>query len=119
MRLKLIVVPPDAFDRWVASQRTPGLEPSGSAAEGKAIYARSACVGCHAIRGVSSGTIAPDLTHFGSRTTLAAGLYPNTVDNVAAWILDPVAMKPGAKMPALGLTPAEARALATYLTSLK
>ncbi|MBI2216675.1 MAG: cytochrome c oxidase subunit II [Candidatus Rokubacteria bacterium] len=119
MRMKIVVVPPDAFDRWVASQRTPGLEPSGAAAEGKAIYARSACVGCHTIRGVSSGTIAPDLTHFGSRATFAAGLYPNTVDDVAAWILDPVAMKPAAKMPALGLTPAEARALATYLTGLK
>jgi cytochrome c oxidase subunit 2 len=119
MRFTVVVLAPDAFDRWVAAQREPASEPAGPAAEGKAIYARSACVGCHTIRGVSSGVIAPDLTHFGSRKTLAAGLYPNTVDNVARWVLDPPAMKPGAKMPSLGLTPAEARAVATYLTSLK
>jgi cytochrome c oxidase subunit 2 len=119
MRFTTVVLAPDAFDRWVAGQRAPASEPSGPAAEGKAIYARSACVGCHTIRGVSGGVVAPDLTHFGSRKTLAAGLYPNTVDHVARWILDPPAMKPGAKMPSLGLTAAEARAVATYLTGLK
>jgi cytochrome c1 len=38
---------------------------------------------------------------------------------VAAWVLDPPALKPGAKMPRLGLTEAQARAVAAYLSSLK
>jgi cytochrome c oxidase subunit 2 len=68
---------------------------------------------------VSAGILAPDLTHFGSRTTLAAGMFPNTLDNVTAWLRDPPAIKPGSKMPNLGLSEADARALAVYLLSLK
>ena len=82
-------------------------------------FARSACVGCHTIRGVSGGLLGPDLTTFGSRRTLAAGLLPITVDTVAAWLKDPSTLKPDAKMPALGLTDAQARAIATYLIGLK
>jgi cytochrome c oxidase subunit 2 len=76
-------------------------------------------VGCHTIRGVSTGALGPDLTTFGSRRTLAAGMLPNTVDTVAAWLKDPPALKPGSKMPALALSDAQALALATYLLSLK
>ena len=50
---------------------------------------------------------------------MAAGILPNTVENVAAWIKDPPAIKPDAKMPALGLTDEQARAVATYLIGLK
>jgi cytochrome c oxidase subunit 2 len=119
MALRVVVDAPDAFERWVQAQRAPAVEPTGAAAAGKTIYAASACVGCHTIRGVSAGALGPDLTHFGSRTTLAAGMFPNTVENVTAWLKDPPAVKPGAKMPALGLTDEQARALAVYLTSLK
>jgi len=119
MRLRVIVDPPEAFEAWLLAQRVPAAEPTGVAAEGKAIYARSACVGCHVIRGLSAGTLGPDLTHFGSRSTVAAGLYPNTVEHVTAWLKDPPALKPGVKMPRLGLTDEQARAVATYLLSLK
>src|SRR5207244_442528 len=93
--------------------------PGGRAAEGKAIFTSRACVGCHAIRGVSAGVLGPDLTTFGSRRTLAAGLVPNTPANVAAWVKDPGALKPGVKMPVLGLTDDQAKAVAAYLESLK
>ncbi len=119
MRMRLIALPRAEFDQWAARQKATPPEPAGPAADGKAIYARSACVGCHTIRGVSGGTVAPDLTHFGSRTTLAAGLLPNTVANVTRWILDPPRVKPGSKMPKLGLNEEDARAVANYLVSLK
>ena len=119
MGLRVIVDAPDAFARWAAAQRVTPAEPSGLAAEGKTIYARSACVGCHTIRGVSAGVLGPDLTTFGSRGTLAAGMLPNTPETVAAWVRNPAALKPGVKMPALGLSDAEAKAVAAYLTSLK
>jgi cytochrome c oxidase subunit 2 len=83
------------------------------------VFASSACVGCHTVRGVSAGVLGPDLTHFGRRRTLAAGMVPNTVDHLTAWILDPQRLKPGAKMPALGLSEAQARAVAAYLSGLK
>jgi len=119
MGMRVIVDAPDAFERWVAAQRAAPGEPLGLAAEGKAIFARSACVGCHTIRGVSTGALGPDLTTFGSRRTLAAGMLPNTVEAVTAWLKNPPALKPGAKMPPLGLTDAQARAVATYLLSLR
>lgn len=119
MRMRVVVDATDAFAGWVAAQRATAAEPAGLAVEGKAIYARSACVGCHTIRGVSAGVLGPDLTTFGGRKTLGAGLVANTVENVAAWVRNPSALKPGVKMPALGLTDAEARAVATYLLSLR
>jgi cytochrome c oxidase subunit 2 len=119
MGMRVIVDAPDAFARWVAAQKAEPAEPAGLAAEGKAIFSASACVGCHTIRGVSSGALGPDLTTFGSRHTLAAGLLPATVENVAAWLKNPPALKPDAKMPALGLTDDQARAVATYLIGLK
>ena len=120
MLLRLVVESPDAFERWVASERAPAVQPqAGPAADGAAAFAASACVGCHTVRGVSRGVVGPDLTHFGRRATVGAGMLPNTVDNVTAWILDPPRIKPGVKMPALGLTEAQARSIAVYLLSLK
>jgi cytochrome c oxidase subunit 2 len=119
MGLRVVVEEPAAFERWVAAQKAMPPEPTGPAAEGKTIFARRACVGCHTIRGVSAGTLGPDLTHFASRGLFGAGLWTTTPDNVVAWLKDPPALKPGSKMPNLGLGDAEARALAAYLLSLK
>jgi cytochrome c oxidase subunit 2 len=119
MGLRVVVHPPEAFDRWATAQKAPPAEPSGDAAAGKAVFARSACVGCHTIRGLSAGTLGPDLTHFGSRTTLGAGRLPNTPDHLAAWLRDPASLKPGVKMPALGLSDADTRTLVAYLLSLR
>src|SRR5262249_42538080 len=67
---RVAVAPPDASARGAAAKRGEPAEPAaGPAADGKAIFARSACVGCHTIRGVSSGALGPDLTSFGSRHT--------------------------------------------------
>ena len=119
MGMRVIVRPAAEFDAWLAGQKAAPPEPTGLAAEGKAVFAKSACVGCHTIEGVSAGVLAPNLTHFGSRQMLAAGMWPNTVDNVAAWIRDPQRLKPGAKMPDVGLTAEQAGAVAAYLTGLK
>jgi cytochrome c oxidase subunit 2 len=118
MRMVAIVHREEDWRAWVETQQAVAAV-VGAVAEGAAIYARSACVGCHTIRGVSAGVIGPDLTHVGSRKTLAAGILPNTLENMTAWLLDPPAIKPGVKMPALGLSEPEARAVAAYLLSLK
>jgi cytochrome c oxidase subunit 2 len=121
MGLRVVVASAPDFERWVAAQRAPAADPAGdeAAAAGKALFASSACVGCHTVRGVSTGVLGPDLTHFGSRRTLGAGLFPNTREHVAAWVREAPRLKPGAKMPAFPFTDAQARALAAYLTSLK
>jgi cytochrome c oxidase subunit 2 len=119
MGFRVVVDSAGDFDRWIATQRAPAAEPSGDAAAGKAIFASSACVGCHTVRGVSTGVLGPDLTHFGSRRTLAGGMFANTPDRVAAWVRNAPALKPGAKMPAFAFTDDQARVLAAYLASLQ
>ena len=59
-------------------------------------------------RGVSAGALGPDLTHFGSRDARRrhAAQHPREPRRLAE---EPAALKPGAKMPNLGLTDAEAR----------
>jgi cytochrome c oxidase subunit 2 len=120
MGVRVFVDAADAFERWVVSERAPAAAPpAGPATDGATLFAASACVGCHTVRGVSNGTLGPDLTHFGRRKTLGAGLLPNTEENLTAWIRDPQYLKPGAKMPALGISERQARAMAAYLLSLK
>ena len=119
MQLRVIVDEPAAFDKWVAAQKAAAAEPAGDAVAGKDVFAKSACVGCHTIRGVSAGVLGPDLSHFGSRKLFGAGLWETNVDNVAAWVKDPPKLKPGSKMPNLHLSDADAKAVAAYLVGLK
>ena len=62
------------------------------------------CVGCHMINGnpVMMGVIGPNLTHIGSRSTIAGGLYPNDTRHLTRWIKNARWMKPGVLMPTLG-----------------
>ena len=119
MGMRVVVDSAADFDRWAAAQRAPAAEPNGEAAAGKAIFAGHACVGCHTVRGVSTGVLGPDLTHFGGRRTLGGGLFANTPVRVAAWVRAAPTLKPGAKMPAFAFTDEQAHALAAYLASLK
>ena len=78
----------------------------GDAARGQQLVlsGMGGCVGCHAFGGTpfTMATIGPNLTHVGSRTTLAAGMYPNDARHMALWIKNTRAMKPGSLMPTLG-----------------
>jgi cytochrome c oxidase subunit 2 len=120
MRFRVVVHPPGGFEQWVKTQQAPPVESTDPLAQqGKSLYAQSACVGCHTIAGVSGGEIGPNLTHFGSRKTLAANMLPNTPQNVARWLENPDHVKPGARMPNLGIAGEQSKALAAYLVSLK
>ena len=68
---------------------------------------------------MTRGRVAPDLTHVGSRTTLAAGTIPNTPENLAKWLNNPQAVKKGALMPEIGLKPEQIKNLTAYLAGLK
>jgi cytochrome c oxidase subunit 2 len=77
------------------------------------------CAACHAVRGTQAGGIlGPDLTHLMSRHTIAAGMLPNTPGNLAAWVADSPALKPGSRMPALALSGADLSAVVNYLQTL-
>jgi len=107
------------FETHIHADLVSGARELCSRLPGAKIFASSPCTTCHMIQGVSKGYIGPDLTHFGSRTTLAAGVLKNTPDNVAKWIAHPGEIKPGANMPALLLPGPKMDALVAYLESLK
>ena len=78
------------------------------------------CAACHTIRGTPAGGIlGPDLSHFGDRETIASGLMPNTPQNLAKWIDNTQTIKPGVKMPELGMLASEIDGVTSYLEGLK
>jgi cytochrome c oxidase subunit 2 len=120
MRFRAFVHDKASWEKWVAAQQAPPLEPKDElTTKGKEIFSQSACVGCHTVAGVSAGVLGPNLSHFGSRTTLAGAILPNTPPNLAKWIENPGHVKPGALMPNLGMRDEQTKALAAYLLSLK
>jgi len=103
---------PKAFAKWLRQNAKPATQTS-------ALF-DTKCGSCHAIRGTrSSGTAGPDLTHVGSRQSLAALTLPNTTERMREWIRDPQRFKPGALMPALRLTNAQVNKLTAYLEAQK
>lgn len=153
MTKRIVVENEEAFqdwvDRWHASEgadfppglpdepetRTPGAE-DPLVTRGREVFLReSTCVACHAVEGTSArGGIGPDLTLFGARTTLGAGIRENNRENLIRWITDPHSLKPGAAMPgvdyrvdipggtpwpATGLDSEQVEAVAAYLLSLR
>lgn len=123
MALHVVAEPEADWERWFARRRLGTLAPATpEMAEGRRLFSESGCVACHAVRGVSDPPrgLGPDLTHVGSRPSLAAGLLPNTRGNLVAWIASAQALKPGSKMPSFRhLDGASLNALAVYLSSLE
>lgn len=93
---------------------------SQQAARGKLLLAQYQCGSCHTIPGVaaSRGTVGPTLQAFGRRSYIA-GNVPNQPAALARWIVDPKALVPVTTMPAMGVSPDDARAMAAYLHTLQ
>lgn len=121
MRFRVIAHTPDDFEAWVQAQLAEAAAPSDPAVEE---IITTTCMTCHTVAGVESvsgppSMPAPDLTHVGSRQTIAAGKLPNTAEGLATWLRDPPAVKAGSKMPDYNLTEDQIEALVAYLRSLK
>jgi len=119
MLLRVIVQSPEDFARWIALNKPqavsdPQVEP------GRTTFLSLSCVNCHTVSGTSAdGRFGPDLSHLMSRNTLGAGVIPNTVETLRAWIKDPQAIKPGNLMPNMQLNPRELDEVVAYLSTLK
>ena len=121
MHVEVIVQSAPAFRKWLARQATPAATPPPKTPEavGEAVFLDK-CASCHTIRGTAaSGDVGPDLTHVGSRHTLAAVTIPNTPSYLAGWITDAQSVKPGSAMPDIALSTAQVGELVDYLDSLK
>ncbi len=118
----LVIAEPEAkFEQWQLASRASAAEPSDSTAKaGKQVFLTAGCAVCHSIGGTAAGaTVGPNLTHFGSRHSIAAASLPNNRGNLGGWVLDPQRIKPGAMMPPNGLDPDQLNAILAYLEGLK
>jgi cytochrome c oxidase subunit 2 len=143
MRMQVVAESQSEFNTWAQGQRaipafastpgpgaaaTPGAQGTPGAAnpslisQGAQLFANGACVTCHTLRGTpAQAKVGPDLTHFGSRKTIAANTLPNDPqgNNLRKWLKNPQAVKPGNDMPNLNLSDQDVEALVAYLQSLK
>jgi cytochrome c oxidase subunit 2 len=120
MAFLVVAEPAGSFERWLQAQREPAAPPADDLARrGQQVFL-STCALCHTVAGTpASGRAGPDLTHLAGRATIAAGTLPNTRGNLAGWILDPQAIKPGAYMPPSQLAPPDLHAVVAYLETLR
>lgn len=92
----------DALDRYDTTF-TPA-----DARRGQELYGQFGCAACHQL-GTVGGYVGPELSNTGNR------LRPGWI---AAWLTDPQRYRAGTLQPNYGLSPADARALTAYLSSL-
>ncbi|HTN77921.1 MAG TPA: cytochrome c oxidase subunit II [Pirellulaceae bacterium] len=119
MLLRVVVEPPEKFATWLAHEGAPAIE-ADPVRMGREKFESLSCVNCHAVRGtLAVGTYGPDLTHLMSRETLAAGMVPNTREELRRWIENPQSVKPGCLMPAFGLSERDLDAVVSYLETLR
>ncbi len=119
MLLRVYVDSREAFDRWIKEQSQPA-HTDGNVSVGQKIFESTSCINCHSVAGTAAnGRFGPDLTHLMSRETLAAGATPNTPKNLRLWIQNPDAIKPGSRMPPMGLGDRELDAVTAYLETLR
>lgn len=87
------------LDHWRQQQFPEENENAELIAAGRKIFQAKNCITCHTVRGHEGvGNNGPDLTHIGSRTTIAAGLLENNAEQLARWLMHPLEVKPGNKM---------------------
>jgi cytochrome c oxidase subunit 2 len=140
MRFRVIAVPEAEFQSWVQQKSQPPAPPaagtlavnglSGDPVAGQAIFldARKQCISCHAVSGTDAkGIIGPNLTHYGSRRTIGAGILDYSPENLALWLERGYELKPGNLMSRVltpqwvqtNLSAQEIADLVAYLDSMK
>lgn len=120
MAFEAVVMPEQEFAGWLARQAEPAAA-AGVADPGRELFFAEGCGACHTVMGTAAvGAVGPDLSHVGSRVSLAAAALPMNREALVRWIRDAKAVKPGAEMPAYDhLSESELQALAGWLESLQ
>lgn len=108
MRFKITVVTEEEFYAWVNNWRSaPAQSVRADAGEGvvQAPQTFQVCLACHTVNGMEGANalqginapqnMGPDLTMVACRESIAAGMLEMTPENLAQWIRDPGAVKPG------------------------
>ncbi len=142
MNFDVRVVSSSEFEKWLIHQASPAGGPADSSTiqaedpaavaspaavtsaqsqPGHALFLATGCGACHTVRGTpAQGSVGPDLTHFGSRLSLGAGIFPVDHNSIVAWLRSTEHLKPAVHMPNFGdLQPEQLEQLATFLEQLK
>jgi len=117
-------LPQAEYDEWYAKQAAASSAAArpGDPQAGKQTFMNGPCIACHYIEGTKAqGRVAPrELTRFASYPTIAElDGFDNNAENLAKWLRDPQAIKPGTAMPNLNLKAQEIADLVAYLQTLK
>ena len=132
MRFKVVALPRAQYDTFIAAaQAYKAPAPATVSAQngynifmqGKASAGAAACQSCHRIQGTpAAGAVGPDMSFFGSRNTLGAGIYEGQarISHIKPWIRKCVDLKPGCLMPAYEkLSDQDLSDLQAYILSLR
>lgn len=113
MLLSVVAEPREDFDNWVAEQLAPPPA-EGDPEQGAEIFVQQ-CAACHTHEDTTAvGVIGPNLTDFEQQDQIA-GAIENSPENLASWLDDPQAIKPGTAMPTLPLSEADIQHLVAFL----
>ncbi len=121
MHLLVVAEEEEEFQGWLRQQSEPAaVDPSTATRETFA----DGCGPCHELRGVYEsdsyrGDFGPDLTHLAGRRMIGAGTLSNTREALGRWIVDPHGVKPGNRMPDVGLGGEELAEIVDFLTELE
>ena len=122
MRMLAVAQEPKDFAAWEADQLKPASDPSTpQEVAGQQLFVSGPCSMCHTVRGTTAGgRVAPDLTHIGSRQTIAADSFPNNNGYLEGWITHAQSLKPDCLMPNLTqFTGPQLQDLVAYLRQLQ
>ena len=153
MRYKVIVLEPERYNTFVQAARAyraPTPAEGSPEARGYTLFMQGkpgvagqpdsavlACASCHRVQGTpANGLAGPDLSFFGTRHTLGAGMWEGEKarEMLIPWLKNSMAVKPGSLMPpydgstykekgktlkASRLSDAEIGDIAAYLRSLR
>ena len=90
-------------------------------AQGRQLVVQYGCTVCHAIPTVEGnhGALGPSLAGVASRPAISYGVVKNTPENLAQYVQNPASLNPQSSMPPIGLSDADADAVAAFLLTLK
>lgn len=119
MLFRVIALPPQEFESFVSKAKA--FKPTVAATDNGRKLFEANCAACHAVQGTNAkGVAGPDLSYFGNRITLGAGLWKNEPQKLHDWIKNSGELKPGSKMPAFSqLSDNDVSEISKYLYSLK
>jgi cytochrome c oxidase subunit 2 len=121
MRIKVFAEDEIVYQAWLNENKKEANIPADEMAmKGMLLFQSASCGSCHRISGtISRAGVGPDLSHIFSRTTMLSGMMSMNEENLHAWISDPQALKPDAKMPNFIFSPDSVDAIVHYLIQLK